>query len=87
MIQLIISLFLFIILGVIVVMNMYKLKNMKEEFDKKDTSNVEMFKSISKDIENIKYYLNNTRAVSNTKDKTLEKAISENKKEIAKLKD
>ena len=86
MLELIICIVLFIVLATLVVMNMNSLSKFKADVEKKDKLSIDIMKDIKKDIDNIKYYLNNTRAVSNSNDKILGKAVTENKNEIKKLK-
>ena len=86
MLELIICIVLFIILAILVVMNMNSLGKLKEDVEKKDKVSIDIIKDIKKDIDNIKYYLNNTRAVSNSNDKLLGEAVTRNKNDIDKLK-
>lgn len=86
MLELIICIVLFIVLATLVVMNMNSLSKFKADVEKKDKLSIDIMKDMKKDIDNIKYYLNNTRAVSNSNDKILGKAVTENKNEIKKLK-
>lgn len=86
MLELIICIVLFIVLATLVVMNMNSLNKFKADVEKKDKLSIDIMKDMKKDIDNIKYYLNNTRAVSNSNDKILGKAVTENKNEIKKLK-
>ena len=86
MLELIICIVLFIMLAMLVVMNMNSLGKFKNDVEKKDKLSIDIIKDIKKDIENIKYYLNNTRAVSNSNDKLLGEAVTKNKNDIDKLK-
>ena len=86
MIGLIVSVILFSIMLIPVVVNMRKLNNLRDDFEKEKKANILAVKTLEEKVNLIEGYLNTVKTISKKNDNILRDAVAKNKVDITKLK-
>lgn len=86
MIGLIVSVILFTIMLIPVVVNMRKINNLRDDFEKEKKANILTVKTLEEKVNLIEGYLNNVKTISNHNENKLGAAVAKNKVDITKLK-
>lgn len=83
----ILAVLIFIVCIIMNVSVLMKINKLNTDLQNIDESNISLFKKIEKDLDNIKYYLNNTRTISSFNDNLIKSRVEKNSTDIKKKKD
>lgn len=83
----ILAVLIFIVCIIMNVSVFMKINKLNSDLQNIDESNISLFKKIEKDLDNIKYYLNNTRTISSFNDNLIKSRVEKNTTDIKKKKD